>query len=319
MEYRTLGTSSLRVSAVGLGSNSFGPPRLEEAAVRRVLHAALDQGINFVDTAPIYTEGQSEELIGRILQGRRQDVVIATKFHLRRLDGQRAYDRIHEHARESLRRLQTDYVDLYQVHFPNAAVAPDEILRALDDLVRAGQVRAIGCCNYASWRVAESIFTARTLGTPAFVTAQNHYSLLYRPVEQELMPFCEAYGLSLIPYYPLGGGFLTGKYRQGQPPPPGSRGAAGAPIVRRSSTERNWALLPKLEAFARERGRPLNELAIAWLLAHPTVGSVIAGASNPEQIASNAAAAAWQLTPAEVAELDAVTARDETEGPFEQG
>jgi aryl-alcohol dehydrogenase-like predicted oxidoreductase len=309
VQYRQLGRSSLRVSAVGLGGNTFGPPRIDEAASIRVIHAAIDLGVNFVDTALTYTRGDSETFIGQALQGRRDQMIVATKFHLRALAGSTVRERILQHAHLSLRRLQTDYIDLYQIHFPHPAVPADEVLRALDDLVRAGKVREVGCCNYASWRVAEAVFTARTLGTKPFVAVQNQYNLLSRQVEEELLPFCTAYGLGLVPYWPLAGGFLTGKYRPGEPPPPGSRGAQGSPAVRRASSERNWALLPGLEQFAAERDHTLGELAIAWLLAHPAVASVITGVSNEEQLALNARAADWALTADERAAVDALAPR----------
>ncbi len=316
MQYRQLGTSGLRVSVVGLGGNTFGPPRLDETTTIRVIHAALDMGVNFVDTALTYTRGDSEEYIGQALQGRRDQMVVATKFHLRALAGQPVRERVLQHAHLSLRRLQTDYIDLYQIHFPNPAVPPDELLRALDDLVRAGKVREIGCCNYASWRVAEAIFTARTLGIRPFAAVQNHYNLLSRQVEAELLPFCEAYGLGLVPYWPLAGGFLTGKYRPDEPPPPGSRGALGSPSVRRAASDRNWALLPNLEHFAAERDHTLGELAIAWLLAHRPVASVITGVSSVEQLALNARAADWELTDEERAAVDMLAPRSD-EGDVE--
>jgi len=319
MEYRQLGTSDLRASVVGLGGNTFGPPRIDEASTHRVIDAAIDLGINFIDTAIVYGQGKSEEFIAGAINGRRDKVVLATKFNLRDVGSGGARQRIHEHANESLRKLKTDYIDLYQLHFPNPAVAPDEILRGLDDLVQAGKVRAIGCSNYASWRLAESILTARVLGTRSFVTAQNHYNLLRRQIEQELVPACKLYQVSILPYFPLGGGFLTGKYRQNAPPPPGTRGAAGSPIVQRTASERNWELLPALERFAQERGHTVNELAISWLLANEVVGSVIAGVSNVEQVQKNAKAAAWKLTPEEKTAVDALALREGDDGPFEAG
>jgi aryl-alcohol dehydrogenase-like predicted oxidoreductase len=277
--------------------------------VGRILDAAQAQGINFVDTAPSYTQGQSEEWIGQALQGRRQAFVVASKFQLQGIGDHPVRAWIEREAEASLRRLQTDCIDLYQVHFPHPTVRAEEILRALEALVQAGKVREIGCCNYSSCRMLEAAFTARTLGTRAFVTAQNRYSLLERRPEEELLPFCAAYGVSLLPYYPLAGGFLTGKYRPGEPPPPNTRGAAGARIVQEVSTEPNWARLPALEQFARELGHPLHEVAITWLLAHSEVGSVIAGVTSPAQVAANARAAAWSLTPAQREALEALAPR----------
>jgi aryl-alcohol dehydrogenase-like predicted oxidoreductase len=310
VEYKNLGGSSLRASVVGLGGNTFGPPRISEEETHRVLHAAQDLGINFVDTAIGYTEGNSEQYIGNGLQGRRDKWIIATKYQLRRLDGKSGYQRIMENCETSLSRLKTDYIDLYQLHQPNPEVHPDEILRALDDLVQAGKVREIGVCNYSSWMMTEAEYVARALGTKRFITAQNHYNILRRQIEAELVPFCEAYNVSVIPYFPLAGGFLTGKYRKNEPPPPGTRGAEGSGIVRNSSTDRNFDILPGLEEFCAERGHPMAELAVAWLIANPNVGTVITGVSNTEQVAMNAKAADWVLTPEEKAQIDAMAPRE---------
>ncbi len=308
MEYRNLGGSELRASVVALGGNTFGPPRIDEAATHRVIHAAQDAGINFVDTAIGYGEGQSENYVGTALQGRRDKWLVATKFNFRNLEGKSVRERIFEHCETSLGKLQTDYIDLYQIHQP-ANINEDEMLRALDDLVKAGKVREIGSCNYQSWQMAENMFTARTMGTKHFITAQNHYNLLRRNIEQELTKFCDRYGASIIPFFPLAGGFLTGKYVRGEAAPPGTRGAEGSGIIKNSSTDRNWEILPALEDFVAERGHTMAELALAWLLANPTVGCVITGVSNTEQVAMNAKAAEWVLTPAEKAELDEIAPR----------
>ena len=311
MEYRQLGTSDLRVSAVGLGGNTFGPPRLDQAMGTRNIHKALELGINFIDTAFIYNEGKSEEFIGSALRGRRHEALIATKFHLRDLGKDTPRQRIMAYCEESLRRLQMDHIDLYQIHFPNASLDEEEVLRPLDDLVRQGKVRYIGECNYAGWRHTEALATSRRLGLPEFVSAQNHYSLVRRHVEVELLPFCKAYNVGFIPYFPLGGGSLTDKYSAGEPPP-GTRGAAGSPVITRLRSPRNQAIAEELKEFAHQRGHTLGELAIAWILARPEVSVVITGTSNPEQVEANAKAADWRLTPEEKEEVDGIAAWDGT-------
>lgn len=309
MEYRQLGGSELRTSVVALGGNTFGPPRIDEAATHRVVHSAQDLGINFVDTAIGYGEGESEKYLGTALAGRRDKWLVATKFNFRNRGDKSVREHIFDSVNTSLSKLQTDYIDLYQLHQPAPSVPEDEMLRALDDLVKAGKVREIGSCNYQSWQMAENLFTARTMGVKPFITAQNHYNLLRRNIEQELTKYCERFGASVIPYFPLAGGFLTGKYVRGEAPPPGTRGAEGSGIIKNSSTDRNWELLPQLEAFVSARGHTMAELALAWLLANPVVGCVITGVSNPEQVAMNAKAAEWVLTPEEKAELDAIAPR----------
>ncbi len=311
MEYRNLGGSSLSVSVVGLGGNTFGPPRIDEAATHRVIHAAQDLGVSFVDTAIGYGEGESERYIGTALaDGRRDRWVVATKFSLRRLEGKTPRQHIIDSCDESLRKLGTDHIDLLQLHTPAAGLPADEVLRGFDDLVRAGKVREIGACNFQSWQLAEANLTASLLRVRPYVTAQNHYNLLRRQIEAELVPYCAGRGVSVIPYFPLGGGFLTGKYRRGEPSPAGSRGAAGSGIIKNTSTDRNWGILPGLEDFAAERGHSVGELAVAWLVANPVVGSVITGVSNVEQVTLNAKAAAWRLTPEEKAQVDALSPRE---------
>jgi aryl-alcohol dehydrogenase-like predicted oxidoreductase len=311
MQYRQLGNSDLSVSVVGLGGNTFGPPRIDEAMTHRVIHAAMDMGINFVDTAIGYGEGESEKYIGTALAGGRRDkMVVATKLNLRNLGDKTARQAVRENCETSLSKLQTDYIDLLQIHQPNREIEPDELLRAFDDLIQEGKVREIGACNYASWQMSESMFTARTLGTKSFISAQNHYNLLRRQIEAELTRFCAKYGVSIIPYFPLGGGFLTGKYRRNEPPPEGTRGAAGSGIIKNTSTDRNWEILPGLEDFATERGHSIGELAVAWLIANPAVGSVITGVSNVEQVTMNAKAAEWVLTPEEKSRVDGLSPRE---------
>jgi aryl-alcohol dehydrogenase-like predicted oxidoreductase len=313
MEYRNLGNSGLQVSAVGLGCNNFGQ-RCDLDQTKAVVHAALDAGINFFDTADIYGgRGKSEELLGIALEGRRRDVVIATKFAGPMGEGplwsgaSRRY--VFEAVDASLRRLGVDYIDLIQVHFPDVKTPIEETMRALGDVVRSGKVRYAGCSNFTGWQVVEAQWFARTEHLAPLISAQNQYNLLDRRVERELVPACHKYGLGILPYFPLASGFLTGKYRQGQEPGKDTRlglwGARAATIL----SEPNFDTLSRLEAFATERGHSMLELAIGWLASHDYVPSVIAGATRPEQVAQNAAAAAWKLTVEEMAQVDAITKR----------
>jgi aryl-alcohol dehydrogenase-like predicted oxidoreductase len=315
VEYRTLGRSGLQVSVVGLGCNNFGR-RLDRERTKAVVHRALELGVTFFDTADVYGPGGlSEEYLGDALKGHRRNVVIATKFASPMGEGplwsgtSRRY--IYEAVEASLRRLGTDYIDLYQVHFPDARTPIEETLRALDDLVRAGKVRYIGCSNFAAWQVVEAQWTARAQHLTPFITAQNLYNLLDRRIERELVPACNACGLSVLPYFPLASGFLTGKYRRGEPPPQGTRLAAAGPMAERVLTAANFDTLERLEAFATERGHTMVELAIGWLASQRHVGSVIAGATTPEQVDQNVRAAEWKLSSQELAEVDAITRRDE--------
>lgn len=303
---RRLGTSDLEVSVVGLGGNTFGPPRLDAEQSARVIHAALDLGVNFVDTAIGYGEGHSEEFIGNALGNRRDEMLIATKFNFRDLGEQTPGQRIAAHAEDSLRKLGTDHIDLYQIHQASPNVPAEEILTALDKLVREGKVRAIGASNYSSWRLAEAEFLSRELGTARFVTVQNYYHLFARQTESEVDPFCTKYNLSILPFHPLGGGFLTGKYHLGVPPPAGSRGDVGSGIIDAMTTEQNWARLGQIEKFCADRGRGVGELAIAWLISNPVVGSVIAGVSNVDQLNANVSAVGWTLTPEEKQEVEEI-------------
>ncbi|WP_091741861.1 aldo/keto reductase [Phenylobacterium immobile] len=310
MEYRNLGNSDLRVSVVALGGNTFGPPRLDEAASIRTIHAAHDLGVNFVDTANGYGGGQSEIFVGKALADRRDKWVIATKFNLRNLGDANVGQYITDRCDESLKKLGVDHIDLYQLHQPSLKTPEHEILAALDRLVKAGKVREIGSSNHSAWHLAKSWYTARAMGVKSYITAQDHYNMLRRQIEAELVPFTKEFGLSIIPYFPLGGGFLTGKYTKGEAAPAGTRGAEGSGVVANNTNDRNFAIVDKLKPFAADRQRTTAELAVAWLLANPQVGSVITGVSNPEQVAMNVKAAGWVLSPEEKAELDTLAPRE---------
>jgi aryl-alcohol dehydrogenase-like predicted oxidoreductase len=311
MEYRNLGRSGLQVSAVGLGCNNFGM-RCDLDQSKAVVKQAIDSGINFFDTADIYGgRGKSEEMLGEALKGHRRDAIIATKFFAPMGEGplwgggSRRY--IFEAVDASLRRLGTDYIDVYQMHGPDAKSPIEETMRALDDVVRAGKVRYVGCSNFNGWQVVESQWIAHTEHLSKFVSAQNQYNLLDRRVERELAPACEKYGLGILPYFPLASGFLTGKYRPGEKPSEGTRLAAWGPRGESMLSEPNFAMLTKLEDFAQTRGHTMIDLAIGWLSSHPFVPSVIAGATKAEQIVQNVAAGEWKLTPDEMAEVDKIT------------
>ena len=315
MEYRNLGRSGLQVSAVGLGCNNFGM-RIDAAQSAVVVRKALDCGINFFDTADIYGgRGKSEEFLGAALKDRRRDAIIATKFTGPMGEGplwsggSRRY--IFAAVDDSLRRLGTDYIDLYQIHFPDVKTPIEETMRALDDVVRAGKVRYVGCSNFAGWQVVEASWIARVQNLMGFISAQNQYNLLDRRIERELAPACQKYGLGILPYFPLASGFLTGKYRPGEKPAEGTRLAAWGPRGEQMLSEQNFAVLTRLEAFAEERGHGMLDLAIGWLASHDYVPSVIAGATKPEQVEANAKAAEWHLTRDEMAQVDAITKRSD--------
>jgi aryl-alcohol dehydrogenase-like predicted oxidoreductase len=302
MEKRRIG--SLQVSVVGLGCNNFGW-RIDAAASAAVVDAALEAGINFFDTADVYGAGQSEEFLGRALGRRRSQVILATKFGAK-MDEQRdgakpAY--VRQAVEDSLRRLGTDRIDLYQLHRPDAATPIADTLGALDELVRAGKVREIGCSNFSAEQLRAAEAAVRP-GAARFVSVQNHYSLLHREPEKDVLPECERLGLAFLPYFPLANGLLTGKYRRGQPAPEGSRGRdSWGPKV---FTDKNLALVESLTQFAASRGHTILELAISWLAARPVVASVIAGAKSPEQVRANAGAAGWRLSAEELAGVEAI-------------
>jgi aryl-alcohol dehydrogenase-like predicted oxidoreductase len=306
VEYRQLGTSGVRVSAIGLGTNQFGG-KVDQARVNEIVAAALDQGVNFIDTADVYQGGRSEETLGVALKGRWPQVVLGTKVHGNTGEGpnDRGTSRYHiiNGVEASLRRLQSDHIDLYQIHRWDATTPVDETLRTLDDLVRSGKVRYVGASNFAAWQLARSNLLAEVRGWAPFVTIQPHYHMLERSIEQELVPYCNAYHVGILPYFPLAGGFLTGKYRRDQAAPAGSRGE-NSPYVKGYMTDVNYAKVERLAAWAEQRDHTMGELAHAWLLAQPQVSSVISGATSVEQVGSNAKAAGWRLTAEELAEVN---------------
>ena len=313
MEYKNLGNSGLRVSVVGLGCNNFGR-RCDQAATTAVVEKALDSGITLFDTADVYgPRGLSEEFLGVALKGKRREAIIATKFMGPMGEGtlwsgaSRRY--IFDAIDASLKRLDTDYVDLYQIHFPDVNTPIAETMRALDEVVRSGRARYVGCSNFAGWQVVEAQWVARSGHFSEFVSAQNQYNLLDRRIERELVPAANAYGLGVLPYFPLASGFLTGKYKQGEAPPEGTRLAAGGGMADRVLNEGNFETLQKLEAFAESAGHTMLELAIGWLASQPHVSSVISGATKPEQVEQNVAAAEWKLNAEEMAKVNEITRR----------
>jgi aryl-alcohol dehydrogenase-like predicted oxidoreductase len=312
MQKRKIGHSAIEVSLVGLGANNFGG-RIDREASRRVIHRALDLGITLIDTADAYgNRGGSEEILGETLGARRKDVVLATKFGLAMDDAgklrgaSRRY--IVQAFEASLRRLKTDWIDLYQLHRPDVQTPIEETLRALDDLVKSGKVRAVGCSNLTAAQLAEALAAAERSKLAAFVTAQDEYNLLERGLEQDRLPVMRKHDVGLLPYFPLASGLLTGKYQHGAPLPAGTRLARNPP---RGSgaflNDRNWRIVGALEAFVAARGRTLLELAMSWLASRPYIPSIIAGATRPEQVEQNIAAIGWTLSPADLAEIDRIT------------
>ena len=312
MKQRTLGNSDLRVSLVGLGCNNFAE-RLDLEASRAVVDKAIELGATFFDTADVYGKlGGSEEYLGRILGERRKQVVLCTKFGVSMTPGVTAKDNSRRYVmtavEASLRRLRTDYIDVYMLHRPDGVTPIEETLRALDDLVRQGKVRTIGCSNLPAWRVVEAHWTSVHHRLHRFVCAQDEYSLLARSPERELIPALESCGAGLLPYFPLASGLLSGKYRRDAPLPAGSRIGDFRQYQDRHLSDANWAIVEGLRDFAAQRGRTLLELAFSWLASRPCVASIIAGASTPEQLEANVNAANWVLTPDDQAEIDRITA-----------
>jgi len=304
MKVRRLGNSGLKVSVIGLGCNNFGM-RIDQTQTQTVVDTAIEAGITLFDTADIYGETQSEVFLGRALGKRRQEIILATKFGMpigqdpRKRGGSHRW--IMTAVEDSLKRLGTDYIDLYQHHQPDADTPIDETLRALDDLVTQGKVRYLGNSNYTGWQIADADWSAA--GQTRFVSAQNLYSLMERDVEREVLPACDHFGLGFLPFFPLASGLLSGKYRRGMAPPEGTRLAAWGAKGQAAMSDANFDKVEALEAWASARDHTLLELAFAWLLGHETVSSVIAGATTADQVEANAATAGWRLTPEEIAEV----------------
>jgi aryl-alcohol dehydrogenase-like predicted oxidoreductase len=313
VETRVLGKNGPKVSVIGLGCNNFGG-RLDLAGTREVVAKAIDLGINFFDTADIYggrtynNYGGSEVDLGAALGSRRKDIILATKFGMV-FEGvgrgaKRAY--VMSACEASLKRLKTDYIDLYQIHTPDTSTLIEETLRALDDLVKQGKVRFIGCSNFSPTQIGEAMKVSAQNKLAAFVSSQDEYSLLVRDEEKSTVPVLKRAGLGLLPYFPLASGMLTGKYKRGQPGPKGARLSTPG-LSGRYMNDANWAIVEKLEAFCAQRGKTILELAFAWLLAHDYVPSVIAGATGPQQVEQNVRCASWKLTAAEKEEVDRLT------------
>ncbi len=313
MKLRTLGTTGVQVSALGLGCNNFGL-RMGVDESKDVIHKALDLGITFFDTADVYgNKGGSETALGKFLGGRRKDIFLASKFGNpmdeagTKQGGARAY--IVSAVEASLKRLETDWIDLYQMHRPDPKTPLEETMRALDDLVKQGKIRYIGFSQLAGWELADRHWIARHFGLSPVTAVEIEYSLLARDPERELVPAMREYGVGLLPFYPLASGFLTGKYQRGAPMPEGARLTKGKSYSDLFMTESNWSVLEKLEAFCSARERSLLELALSWLAAQQVVLSVIAGATRAEQVERNAQAIEWALTPGELAEIDGITGK----------
>lgn len=311
MKQRALGASGLKVSLVGLGCNNFGG-RIDTEASREVIHKALDLGITLFDTADVYgNRGGSEMCLGQFLGDRRKDIILASKFGSPMDDagtmrgGTRRY--VMSAVEASLKRLKTDWIDLYQMHRPDPETPIEETLRALDDLVRQGKIRYVGFSQVAAWQLVDRQWTARHHGLSPVTACEAEYNLLARDAERELVPAMRACGAGLLPFYPLASGFLTGKYLRGAPMPEGARLTKGQRYSDKYLTEGNWTLLERLEAFCKERGRSLLELAFGWLAAQPVVASVIAGATKAEQLELNVKAVDWALAPQELAEIERLT------------
>ncbi|MFC7598128.1 aldo/keto reductase [Terrabacter sp. GCM10028922] len=309
MTYRQLGDSGLTVSTVGIGCNNFGR-RIDQDATNAVVRQALDSGITLFDTADIYGQGASEEMLGLALGAERENVVVATKFGMDMqgangpdwgVRGSRRY--VRKAVEASLRRLGTDWIDLYQLHRPDPVTPIDETLAALDELVREGKVRYLGSSNFTGWQVVDADWTARAAGAARFVSAQNEYSLLERDAEEELVPACEHVGVGLLPFFPLASGLLTGKYRRGEPAPEGTRLAGMADRLAAA----DWDTIERIEAYAAQRDLRPIDVAIGGLAAQPAVASVIAGATRPEQVVDNVRAGLWEPTAEDLAELDEIT------------
>ncbi len=308
MEYRQLGNSGVRVSVIGMGTNQFGR-KVSQEQVNDVLDTAVELGINFIDTADVYTDGDSETTLGHALKGRWDDFVVATKVYFpvgkRTNDTGASRYHIMNGVEASLRRLQTDHIDLYQMHRWDDNTPIQETMRALNDLVSSGKIRYIGASAYAAWQLAQANMLAELRGWASFVTVQSHYHMLERDVETEVLPYCQAQNIGFIPYFPLAGGFLTGKYKRGQDAPSDSRGQS-SPYVQAYMNDDNYTIVETLSTWAAEREHSMAELAHAWLLAQPQVCSVISGLTKIEHLQANAKAADWSLSTAEIGEISTI-------------
>ena len=306
MKYRKLGNSDLEVSAIGLGGNNFGWWADEESSLA-VIGKALELGINFFDTANVYGEGKSEEWLGRVLKEHRSKVVIATKFGYEFVRPGGAADTIKESVEGSLKRLGSDYIDLLQMHFPDQSTPIEETMKALDELVKEGKVRAVGCSNFSSWELADAIWTSKANDFTEFVSLQSPYNLINRQLEVNHIPCCVSHNVGIVTYTPLGGGFLTGKYKRGQDNPDATRFAKVPVLGALAMQENNYNTVEKLQAFVEKSGHKLSELAIAWLLTRPAVSTVIVGATKPEQVEANVKSIEWELTGDELNGIDNIT------------
>ncbi len=306
MEFKTLGRSGLKVSIAGLGCNNFGA-KCDQSESAAIVHRAIDEGLTLFDTADMYSKGTSEEYLGKALKGNRHEVVIATKFRIAMEENpymQGASRKYITYAVEqSLKRLGTDYIDLYQIHFPDEETPIEETLDALNDLVRAGKVRYIGCSNFAGWQLVEANRIAHEKGLTEFISAQNHYSLLERSIETELVPAARAYGVGILPYFPLACGMLTGKYQRDVAKPNNSRLALRENLWDMFATDANFDIVEKLEKFAKSRDKTILDVAMGWLASQDYIGSVIAGATTPDQVSANIASANWVLSDEEKEEV----------------
>jgi aryl-alcohol dehydrogenase-like predicted oxidoreductase len=310
VKHRTIGKSDLHASVIGLGCNNFGfVADMDVEASRKVIDKAIESGVNFFDTSDSY--GTSENILGEVLGERRKRIILATKFGAKlnalgeKSGASRGY--ILAEAEESLRRLRTDWIDLYQIHYPDPKTPIEVTMRALEDLVKSGKVRYIGCSNFSAVQMKEAGTTAGRHRLTGFVSSQDEYSLLVREIERDRLPEIEKYGMSELPYFPLASGLLTGKYRKHTSAPHGSRLTRHEGLSKKYVTEANLERVEALESFARERGHSLLELAFSWLLAHQAVASVIAGATQAEQVEANAKAGDWELSREELAEVDRIT------------
>ena len=313
MRYRRVGRSGLTVSEMGVGCFSFGE-FIDTKAAAAVVHCALGMGINYFDTADSYGIGVSEEKLGAALVGRRDQAIVATKFSNRMDHGANDIGTSRWHivraCEASLRRLKTDYIDLYQVHWPDRRTPMEETLRALDDLVRAGKVRYLGVANHFEWEICEALWIAEKFSLNKFISSQDHYSLLYRDIEKRMEPFCEKYGIGMNSYFPLGGGLLTGVYQRNAPATPGTRAATGTSYPAWNS-KRNWDVAESLKAFAQERGWTLPQMSLAWLLSRPAMSTIIAGADKPEHLTQNVKALDVRFSDEDLVEIDRLTLVDE--------